>query len=176
MTARIAWDVEIPAEVRTAIAPHLATHLHRIPGWVHELRVGYDPNNTEAAAWNRTLPEYRWARINVCGNFLSESLVDRDEIILHEIVHIPVQAIVNAAEQLLKLVEAHTPSAGVVDYAREQLRTAMEGTVSDVTRMLTDAIGAPTAAPSVPLLPADPSPAPEPVAGTSAADDRQASA
>lgn len=139
MALRIAYDADLPAEVRQAVEPYITAHAHRLPGWVYELRVGFDDNNQDANAWNRTNPEYRWARINVCAGFLTESAEDRNEIVLHELVHIPVQALVNAAWRLCEEVKEQSPAAERL--AREAVRVAMEGAVTDVTCMLLDAIG-----------------------------------
>lgn len=134
MSVRLAWDNECPVEVRAAMAPYVDRYTSLLPGWLQELRLGFDDDDPNGIMYTRCDPEYRWARIMACGAWLKEDDQDRDETFLHEIIHIPVQPMVAVAEDLIAVLkETHAP---MESWAREQLRRALESTVQDMTAMV----------------------------------------
>lgn len=134
MSLRLAWDEDCPAEVRASMEPHIERYRDLLPGWLAELRLGFDDNDQAGIAYTRCNPEYRWARIMTCGTWLKENNADRDEVLLHEMVHIPLQPLVVVFEDLLATLD-DTP-APIKAWARDQLRRALEGACTDVTEML----------------------------------------
>lgn len=131
---RLTYDTQLPAEIRAAVAPVLERYLHLVPGWCQTLTVGWDGDDTTGTLRSHILVEYRAARIVVLPAFVECDDVQRDNAVLHELTHIPLEQLRDVAYQLLGVLKETHPA--LEGWAKERIRVACESATCDVTHML----------------------------------------
>lgn len=134
----VEWDPQMPREVRSAAEPHFDRWKHLLPGWIDEVRFGWDADDSNNAMSATTHPEYRFVRFMVKPYFLQAPEWSRSDSMLHEIVHTPIQPLVNLLDSVVNATKASPDAANL---AREMIRAAMEGAVCDLTSMILAADG-----------------------------------
>jgi len=132
---RTRYDEKIPVEVLESLAPLVDKWLWLVPTWCHELHVHYEGvigEEPDAYASNSTVPEYRGARIRVAGSWLERDDRNREEAVVHELLHIPI------APMRCVLLDsvACTDNVPFKELVEENWRIAMEGAVCDLAHSL----------------------------------------
>jgi hypothetical protein len=127
----IVWDADTEAVVRPVIEEVLEHHLWIVPTWCHRIYVGYDdrPADGGLALFVETNPEYRWARITVCPGVLKCPAWEKEQHVVHELFHLPLEPLHVLAADLRNLAADRAPAA----FLNEQWRRAWEGAVCDLT-------------------------------------------
>ncbi|HET8777970.1 MAG TPA: hypothetical protein VFN76_09955 [Candidatus Limnocylindria bacterium] len=146
MTARAAsaapqlyWQEPMPTEVRLAIEPHLHRFLYLLPGWCYELRIGWDEADANGILKTNIIPEYRGGRLTVCPGFFRRSEEQRQDDVVHEMVHFSIEPLRDVACGFVDEIEKAKP--GFKDMGVEAVRKAVEGAVCDVTELVFRALG-----------------------------------
>lgn len=135
MTALVVWKEDVPAEIKAALQPHLDRWLGHAPTWCHEVIVHWAGEASDGADLRcEPVQEYRWARVTVYGSFLSRSLRDRSESVLHEMLHIALAPSDLVVHSLLDVLKEKVPELHA--WANEQFRLAKESAVCDLTRAI----------------------------------------
>lgn len=114
------------------VEPYIDEFRHAIPTWCHDVWIQYKPQDGAASTCVRE--EYRSANITIEAGWIEQSMRKRRRDILHEIVHISLDALHNQAIDLRNMAVEHAPSAK--DYLHEQLRHALERTTVDLTESI----------------------------------------
>lgn len=128
----IVWDANTEGVVRPVCEEALLFHLGIVPAWCTTLFVGYDAAYSgNSAAFIATSPEYRWARITICPGVLQGTAWEREEHLVHELFHIPLEPLHEAATDLRQMAKGQAPDA----FLEEHWRRAWEGAVCDLTAM-----------------------------------------
>lgn len=130
---QLIWQEPMPVEVRQAIEPVLMRFLYLLPGWVYELRIGWDEENTSILRSN-IVPEYRGGLLSVCPGFLRRTPEQRADDVVHEIVHYSLEPLRHVACDLVDELEKVKP--GFKDWGTEAIRKAVEGATCDVTALV----------------------------------------
>ena len=65
------------------------------------LFVGWEADNAEFSATMRTDKDYRFARLTICGHFLSEPKAD--EMLYHELIHCVSQPMVDFMREVIEI-------------------------------------------------------------------------
>lgn len=98
--ARVVWDEKCPRELRSAVEPLLDRWLHLLPTWCHSLVVAYDSECDDVANCLAE-HEYRGARITIGGNWLRQPTYERESIIVHELLHVPLVVLTEWTKDLV---------------------------------------------------------------------------
>lgn len=130
---RVRYTTDVPAEVRSAIEPHLERWAFLIPAWCRELCVRWDDDDPDSAVRIKVRYEYREADMYVCAVFLSES-TEREITVVHELSHLSLAPLTAVVVGLRNALVAETPD--VETWADEMIRQGEEATVCDLTRLV----------------------------------------
>lgn len=128
------WLPAMPTEVRTALAPLVERHIALVPTWCHVLLLDWDDTDRDALAKTTCRREYRWAKITVCPSWLRQDSTEREDTIVHELLHVVMEPVHNHTTDMLNLIREKYPD--VHAWAEEQRRYANEATVQDMTRAI----------------------------------------
>lgn len=121
--------------LRTLITPYLWL----IPGWCKHILIKYDSIGApEAAAEIKVNVDYRNAVIRVYPQFFDtlNSVREREEMIVHELVHITVNQFYNYSRKEIKRLLSDAPK--FAESAQERLDDELERTVQDLTFAILD--------------------------------------
>lgn len=130
------WSKDIPPEYRAVFEPLLNKHLHRCPSWMHELWIYYkDDGNTLVTSSEY---EYRQGRIGIGPNYLNTNDRLRELAVVHELLHFHCKPIQDVADELRCVV--YKDNADANSLAKEHVRVGIESVVTDLTRMVLDAL------------------------------------
>ncbi len=136
----LAWDIGIPPNIRPAIETALHPALAAAPSWCGELSVFYQTAGENGGMAEMFMhPEYRRASLYVYAPWLALTVPERAEVVQHEVVHLAVQPMKNAMDDLLEAFPDAPPP--LQQWARKQFRRAMEGAVCDLTAAVCRARG-----------------------------------
>ena len=129
----LTWDADMPVAIREAVEPHVTAYAGFLPGWCVELLIAYtDEGSNRTSASMSARVEYRWARLTVHPCYLSQPVHDRAEIVLHEILHVQLEPMVDHAIECAQAVERVNAELG---QTLANLRThVLEQVVSDLTQ------------------------------------------
>lgn len=131
---KVWWHATFPAELRAVVEPLVHLHMALMPTWVHELCVYYAPLEANAAATMGADPEYRRAKLTITGDFFNASDEDRQQMMLHEFIHLPVSPLTNFTHALIDKLEDEQLKL----YLRDHWRQCMEGMVCDFEKIIAD--------------------------------------
>lgn len=131
--AAIIWQPCVSDAVRALAEPILDRWRWLIPSWCHELLVFYrETDGDNAAAACRTYPEYRYAQLMIYGSFVGKQRPDdRENAIIHELLHVQLQPLVQEFKHLLA---QQVPEGPLREWANTNHTGAMEGVVCDLAR------------------------------------------
>lgn len=127
------WDAEFPADVRAIVEPVLLRWLPLLPTWCQEFRVRYRGDNANTAQVNVS-HRNRWAILTIAGNWLSEPRIEREEAIIHELIHVALEPCWSAASRFLEdVTQDGTP---LREFAHSALTDGLECSVDDLARSI----------------------------------------
>jgi hypothetical protein len=134
---KIEWLGEWPKETKPAVERALAGLEWLVPSWCHSLALRWDcSEDAHVCAETSTNVAYRWATIRIRPSWLSETDGERRATLVHELLHVATAPLIEAAGEIAdRFVKEHAPAA--YDYAREQLSSANEAAVCDLTAIIT---------------------------------------
>lgn len=98
---KVSWNHDVPQEIRDSILPHIRRWEHLVPTWIHDLRVAWEPEGVYSML-NSSYHEYRYARITVCGNWLTAAYDERDDAVRHELLHITLHPMTDWTKDLIE--------------------------------------------------------------------------
>lgn len=125
------WDPDVPADIRAIVEPYLTRWIGLLPTWCQRFEVRYDPHKQAAMAVH-TNHRNRWAQLQVTGEWLAESDRERENAVIHELVHVALEPFVHAAGRILEdLTEEGTPLRELGD---SMFTDGMECAVEDLAR------------------------------------------
>jgi hypothetical protein len=144
MACKIVYSPALPKEVKREVAEYLATYRVLFPGWLHLLQVSYKHEHPEESnkkggvrgpgkkviASMDTQPEYRQAALVIYSPWHTATEDFRELTVVHELVHIPLQSMVNFTWSLLSDAEDTLYQSAL----HEQYRSTFEGAVEDLSR------------------------------------------
>jgi hypothetical protein len=84
------WEPDFPADLRVIVEPILLRWLPLLPTWCQEFRVRYRGDNENTAQVNVS-HRNRWAILTITGNWLDEPESEREESLIHELVHVALE-------------------------------------------------------------------------------------
>ena len=136
MASKFVYTPQIPKEVLSAVKETLEKYESLIPGWVKYVNVAWNPNPSEAgtSAESRGDYAYRWAAIHLCPSFLDENEAEREDTIIHELVHVMLFPLTNYYHDLVGYLDDQPEK--VRDFIRSQTIEKMESVTVDVTTSL----------------------------------------
>ena len=92
MTLKIRYQNFEKPENEQYVAAIVEKYRALLPRWLDRLTIVIYDNNEDAPedriAWNRAVPEYGYAHINIHSKWLDKDADLQDELILHEILHV----------------------------------------------------------------------------------------
>ena len=137
----IYWRDGVPKEIIQALSPILQEFSYVWPSWVEEVGILYEGDNTDDLLNINISYRYRYARLTICGTWLTLPDAERTVSIVHEIAHALINPLFTetctALEHLLKPKNPNdTAAAMTYDYTMHVLNSAREACVEDIARVL----------------------------------------
>lgn len=127
------WEPDFPVDIRAIVEPYLLRWIPLLPTWCQELRVRYR-GEIGAVAQVDISHRNRWALLIIGGNWLDEPEEEREEAIIHELIHVALEPLSTAASELVEtLADDGTPLRRL---AETQLRNGVECSVDDLARSI----------------------------------------
>lgn len=127
------WESDFPADVRAIVEPYLARWLPLLPTWCQEFRVRYrggESNTLKVDVSHRN----RWAVLTVSGNWLDEPDSEREEAIIHELIHVALEPFCVATRRIVEdLTQEGTPLRSLADSMGTD---GLECSVDDLARSI----------------------------------------
>jgi hypothetical protein len=124
----VVYAADLPPEVRSAIAPHLARWRWMLPGWCAQMFVYFSKDGRGLLSTTTNVP-YRYTSFFVHGAWLEEPEAMRAQHVAHEFAHVLTAPLVTEARRIL---EAHVPEGPQREWAGQAITDAMEGVVCDI--------------------------------------------
>jgi hypothetical protein len=117
-----------PEEVRAAVHPLLSKYVGLVPAYVRKLWVAFDEKaeaDSSVASQNGKW-EYGFSKVWIRSNWLKCTPHDREETIVHELVHCVLMPLAHAAEELI--IDTMTEDSPAANLAHRSLAKALEMT------------------------------------------------
>ncbi len=129
----IRWESDIPSDVREIIEPVLSRWENLIPTWCQDFNVRYDH---QTQAMGRAIINYRsrWAVLVLTGEWVGSPALDRENAVIHELVHINLEPLTCPVGRIIEdVLEKDTPARELAD---SMFTDGMEAAVEDLARGL----------------------------------------
>lgn len=134
MPSKYIYSDQIPKEMLPVLQEKFEKYSYLVPGWVQEVRVFWQPSVQRdeiiSGQTSASFP-YRWAQIEICAAFLSETDSDRDDTIVHELTHILLWPLSNFYDNVFGYFD-DVPEK-VKYFMKSQLTERVESATVDVT-------------------------------------------
>lgn len=128
------WEPDFPADLRAIVEPHLMRWLPLLPTWCQEFRVRYRGDGDGATAKVAMSHKNRWAVLTVHGAWIDEPEEEREEAVIHELIHVALEPFSAASGRILEdLTEKDTPLRSLAD---SMFTDGLECTVDDLARSI----------------------------------------
>ena len=132
---RVDWGVDLPRELRVALAPFVDRYLDLLPSWCHtlEVRLETDPevdSDVTMAANYR----YRVTTMRALPNFLLSSDLDREQTIVHEFAHVLGAPLVDYIDAVVALLKKKDPDTAEMFKALQE--SGEEASTEDIAQLL----------------------------------------
>lgn len=139
MSTKFIYSETLPEEILPTLKTKLSKYEDLIPGWVQEIRVFWNSNPEVAGdkfISGQSLGNfpYRWATITICPGFLDEADSDRDDTLIHELVHIILCPLTDFYDQLMHYFDDQPDK--VKSFVSGQFTERSEGVTVDLTAAL----------------------------------------
>lgn len=127
-----------PEHLFEQVRPHIEAWSWLVPPWVDAVRVMFRADDDGTISTN-VVEEYRNAYVYIAAGWGKVPEAERGRWVMHELLHIPVDAIHDAFVQLLQsTTEGGSP---LNEWASETGRKGVERTVNDLERSLWERLG-----------------------------------
>lgn len=127
------WEPDFPPDVRAIVEPHLMRWLPLLPTWCQEFRVRYR-GDEDATLRIVTNHRNRWAMLVISGNWLDEPESEREQSIIHELIHVALEPFCTAAGRIVEdLTQEGTPLRSLAD---SMFTDGLECSVDDLARSI----------------------------------------
>jgi hypothetical protein len=133
--SKFIYSETIPAEILPVVKEKFEKYEYLVPGWAKEVRIYWKPEgSSEKLTSADTIGDfaYRFGIINICPGFLSEVDSDREDTVIHELIHVLTAPLVNFYGQLLHYLDL-TESGKTKEFVDEQFSEKLEGMTVDLT-------------------------------------------
>lgn len=98
----VAWDGRLPHDVRAAVEPYVARWSLVLPREFQALAVRMERASADRAVGAAAAdPEYRQGRIEITEHYMSQSDLERERTVLHELLHITLRPLRAEVEGLI---------------------------------------------------------------------------
>jgi hypothetical protein len=136
MASKFVYSEQIPEEVKPAIKEILDKYECLVPSWVNYVNVSWSavPRERNASAESMGDYAYRWATIFICPLFLDESPTEREDTIIHELVHVVLFPLTNYYAQIIGSLDEQPEK--VQNFMDIQLSEKIEAVTVDTTACL----------------------------------------
>jgi hypothetical protein len=143
MPSKFVYSPTLPKEILSAVKDTLEKYEALVPGWVKHVNVSWiaHPNEPGTSAESRGDYAYRWASIYLCPTFLDENEAEREDTLIHELVHVMLFPLTNYYSDLVGYLDDQPDK--VRDFIRNQTVEKMESVTVDVTTSLLRGIKGP---------------------------------
>ncbi len=142
MSSKFIYSEHIPKEILPVIQGLLEKYSYLVPGWAQEIRIYWQSSSParEDILSGQTLGStaYRWAQLTICPGFLEESDADREDTIVHELVHVLLWPLSSIYDQMLQYLDDQPDR--VKDFIMAQLTERVEGATVDTTTAILKAV------------------------------------
>ena len=135
MSVKVTWHSSMPKEIRQTVEPLLKKYRFLIPGWCHDLSIGYG-DCEGAIAGIEVKPEYRMAKMTIYQAWVRSDADYRDGTIAHELIHIALTPMQHYVETLLECWKDDP----IAELNLDQWRRHYEGATDDLARSIQRAL------------------------------------
>lgn len=136
MIIRYKKDIEL--EIRDAIDVALTPWLWLVPGWVQRISVLFKDGRQKHSAQVKIDYDYRTVKLTVYSAWMNQSEADRQENLVHELVHIPLALINDFAVDKIDLLCPHDKNEAFNASLQEDLRERHEAATQDLAKAIFD--------------------------------------
>lgn len=127
---KIEFDKNFPEMIQDQIEAVLTDKTWILPKWMQRLYVGWCADDENSNATMQADKDYRFARLTVCGHFLTNSVERQHEIVYHEFIHTHISPLSDYAKEIVeKLCKDNEP---LKDYLDRELVRRNEATTQDI--------------------------------------------
>lgn len=136
MSSKFIYSEQIPKEILPAIKETLNKYEFLVPNWMQYVKVSWNgaPPDKGTSAQAVADYSYRWGHIFVCPAFLSESDIERDDTLVHELIHLTLNPLQSFYEHLLKYLDAQPER--VQNFMDEQFGEKLETVTVDLADII----------------------------------------
>jgi hypothetical protein len=123
--------IECPPEIRAAVEPYLTRWIALLPTWCQRFEVRYEADMDATMAMHVN-HRNRWAQLRVTGQWLDEPDGERENAVVHELLHVGLEPCFAAARRIMEdLTQERDTTRALAD---SMLTDALECTVEDLAR------------------------------------------
>lgn len=131
--ADIRWEPDFPADLRPSVEPHLLRWAGLIPTWCQEFIVRYNSQQDGRMAAHVNYRN-RWAVLIVTPEWFDSPEEERENSVLHELVHIGMEPLSSAVDRIIRdTLEEGSPLRELAD---GMFTDGMEASVEDMARAI----------------------------------------
>ena len=131
-TLQIAWDRNIPKEVKNALRPMVDRWSYLVPTWCHLLKFSYNTQE-ELVMATCAEPKYRRAFTTVGSGWLVHGPQGRVHSLVHELLHIPWEPVTETLDTILSEYVKDEAARNVIE---AEWRNRYEAAVEDLANAL----------------------------------------
>jgi len=138
---RVEWDLSLSREIRTVLEPYVARYSDLIPPWCHTLEImsaalaGEEEGDLSDCVMAMSAQyKYRRTRLFVHTDYLDQRDDEREQMFVHELVHVLNAPLIDFTDQLIAILEIKAPDAKeMMDVLHEG---GMEAATEDTAMLL----------------------------------------
>jgi hypothetical protein len=119
-----------PAEARAAVSAHMDDLAWMIPPWCRRIDVSWVADTGKQSAAVTVNYEYRFAEMEVCPLWLSQTEDVRRGAVIHELIHLHTNQLYNYAERTIKVLACEDEKIKV--HLLDELGRHCEGATQDL--------------------------------------------
>lgn len=135
---KIEFDSDFPVMLSRDIESLLEDKLWILPTWMQRLYVGWQADNESDDANMRVDKDYRFARLTICGHFLTNSPIRQHEILYHELIHCQISPIADYAKEVIDIYCSKDESPKTNELLHREITRKNEAITQDFAYQLAD--------------------------------------
>lgn len=132
----IRYTKNIEPEIERRIRDALTPWLWLVPGWVQRISVLVKDGGKKHSAQVKINYDYRTVKLTVYSAWLTQSGADRQENLVHELVHIPLALLNDFAVDKIDLLVPHDKNEAFNASLQEDLRERHEAATQDLAHSI----------------------------------------
>lgn len=137
MSIIVRYKKDMEPAVQRLIDEALAPWLWLLPGWVQRVSVVFR-DGKKLVASVKCHYDYRTVKLTIYSAWINQPVEDRQEQIVHELVHIPLSLIFDYARDKFDLLCPHDKQEQFNDSIHEDLRVRHEAATQDLAKVIFD--------------------------------------